>query len=141
MHRTSIRVLWIIYTIQMNGPFHKIAHYISWAVGLPWAFVGALIIVLIWAASGWFFDFSDTWQLLINTGTTILTFLMVFLIQNTQNRDTQAIHLKLNELIKAIDPARNTFIDVEDLSDKELETMAKEFRELRTQKAEDAAAK
>lgn len=115
----------------MNETFHKISHRISWAVGSPWAFAGAFLIVVVWAATGWMFHYSDTWQLIINTGTTILTFLMVFLIQHTQNRDAQAMHLKLNELIKSIDAARNTLIDIEDLTDKELAGLAKEFKDFR----------
>jgi low affinity Fe/Cu permease len=96
-------------------------------MGSPWAFVIAVCAVIIWGVSGPIFHFSDSWQLVINTSTTILTFLMVFLIQNTQNRDAHAIHLKLDELIKAIKEARDQLIDVEDLSDEQLETLQKEF--------------
>lgn len=96
-------------------------------MGAPWAFVGAVCIVIIWAVSGPVFQYSDSWQLVINTGTTILTFLMVFLIQNTQNRDAHAIHLKLDELIKAIKEARDQMIDVEDLTDEQLDALQKEF--------------
>jgi low affinity Fe/Cu permease len=91
----------------------------SW-LGSKWAFAGAMLIILIWAFTGPIFHYSDTWQLVINTGTTIVTFLMVFLIQNTQNRDARAINLKLNELIRAIDKARDQMIDIESLSDVEL---------------------
>jgi low affinity Fe/Cu permease len=89
----------------------------SRVMGSAWAFTLALGLVIVWAASGFFFQFSETWQLFINTGTTIITFLMVFLIQNTQNRDSHAINLKLDELIKAIDPADDELIDVEDETD------------------------
>jgi low affinity Fe/Cu permease len=86
----------------------------------------------VWGLSGPFFHYSDTWQLVINTGTTIVTFLMVFLIQNTQNRDARAIHLKLNELIHAVDKAKNKMIDVEKLSDLELDELAKTYEKIRT---------
>lgn len=96
-------------------------------MGRPWAFAGAAGIVVVWAALGPIFQFSDTWQLVINTGTTIITFLMVFLIQNTQNRDTEALRLKLDELILATRDARNEFVNIEDLDDKVLESMEKEM--------------
>ncbi len=100
-------------------------------MGEPWAFVLASGLTILWALSGPYFEYSDTWQLVINTATTVLTFLMVFLIQNTQNRDAHAIHLKLDELIKAQKDARNALIDVEDLTDEELELLQKEFERLR----------
>src|SRR4051812_41020061 len=115
----------------MQEIFRKASHYISEAVGSSWAFVLAVLVVVVWAVSGPIFSYSDTWQLVINTGTTILTFLMVFLIQNTQNRDAHAIHLKLDELIRAIDPARNSLIDIEKVSDAELEKIAEEFKKFR----------
>ncbi|MGH7807465.1 MAG: low affinity iron permease family protein [Thermodesulfobacteriota bacterium] len=115
----------------MNDFFRKFAHKTAEALGTPWAFIGAVTIILAWIVTGPIFGFSDTWQLIINTGTTIVTFLMVFLIQNTQNRDAKVIHLKLDELIHAIKKARNTLIDLEDLSDDELRTLQKEFQELR----------
>jgi low affinity Fe/Cu permease len=121
----------------MSQFFHRLAHRTSEAVGSPGAFVIAVIVVLVWAISGPIFHFSDTWQLVINTGTTILTFLMVFLIQNTQNRDAHAIHLKLDELIKAIGPARNILIDIENSQDDELKKLAEEFklfREIKSRK-------
>jgi low affinity Fe/Cu permease len=102
----------------------------QWA-GSHWAFVLALGIVLVWLASGPLFHFSDTWQLVINTGTTVVTFLMVFLIQATQNRDGRAIQLKLDELIRAQRNARNVFASLEDASDEELERFTNEFRALR----------
>jgi low affinity Fe/Cu permease len=103
----------------------------SSAVGRPKSFFLAVGIIALWAASGPFFHFSDTWQLIINTGTTIVTFLMVFLIQNTQNRDSKAIHLKLDELLRANRAARNTLVDLENMTDAELEDLQGEFRRLR----------
>ena len=112
----------------MREIFHKIASKISNWVGSPIAFVGALFIIGIWAFTGPVFGFSDTWQLVINTGTTIVTFLMVFLIQNTQNRDARATHLKLDELIMGERGARDSLVDIEDVSDKELENLYEEFQ-------------
>lgn len=106
----------------------KSSHYL----GSRWAFICAIGVILVWAITGPLFHYSDTWQLVINTGTTIVTFLMVFLIQNTQNRDARAIHLKLNELIHAIDKARNKMIDVENLSDLELDELARTYEKIRT---------
>jgi low affinity Fe/Cu permease len=105
-------------------------------VGSRWSFLVAIGVVVVWALSGPIFHYSDTWQLVINTGTTIVTFLMVFLIQNTQNRDARAIHLKLNELIHAVDKAKNRMIDIEKLSDKELEELAGTYERLRSQAEE-----
>jgi len=104
------------------------SHYL----GSRWAFIAAIGVILVWAITGPIFHYSDTWQLVINTGTTIVTFLMVFLIQNTQNRDARAIHLKLNELIHAIDKARNNMIDVENLSDLELDELTRTYEKIRT---------
>jgi low affinity Fe/Cu permease len=115
----------------VDDVFRRFAHRISEVVGSSWAFLLALVVILSWATTGPMFGFSDTWQLIINTGTTIVTFLMVFLIQNTQNRDAKAIHLKLDELLRAVADARIRLIDVEDLSDAELEKLRQEFRELR----------
>jgi low affinity Fe/Cu permease len=115
----------------MNEFFRKFAQKSSVAFGSSWAFISALIIVIIWAATGPLFHFSDTWQLVINTGTTIVTFLMVFLIQNTQNRDAKAIHLKLDELIRGVKGARTGLVDLENLSDEELAQLQKEFEGLR----------
>lgn len=117
----------------MHHLFRKIAQEASRIMGTPWAFAIATIAVVAWALSGPYFGFSDTWQLIINTATTVLTFLAVFLIQNTQNRDAQAIHLKLDELIKAQKDARNTMIDVEDLTDAQLDSLQKEFVQFRKQ--------
>src|SRR4051812_12585440 len=124
---------------ESNGPrtwFRKFAHCTSGAVGSPWAFAAAVVVVIAWAVTGPMFHFSDTWQLVINTGTTIVTFLMVFLIQNTQNRDARAMHLKLDELIRSIKGARNHLVDLEELSDEELDRLQKEFAHLRERTAE-----
>ena len=115
----------------MRDLFHKIASKTSNVVGSAWAFIAAMLIIIVWAASGPVFHFSDTWQLVINTGTTIITFLMVFLIQNTQNRDAKVIHLKLDELIRVLEKARNHLVDLEDLSEAELDRLQKEFQKLR----------
>lgn len=114
----------------MTDFFHQFAHRVSQVLGSAWAFVLALLTLVLWAVTGPFFHFSDTWQLVINTGTTIITFLMVFLIQNTQNRDTRAIHLKLDELIRAGGRTRDTLVDLEELSDRELDALQEEFRKL-----------
>jgi low affinity Fe/Cu permease len=98
--------------------------------GKPWIFGAALLIVVLWAATGPLFEFSDTWQLVINTGTTIITFLMVFIIQQTQNKDTQALELKLNEIVAAISGASNRLIDVESLTSAELAVLRRHYREL-----------
>ena len=111
----------------MNEVFRKYAARVAELVGTSWAFLTAVSAIAFWAATGPLFHFSDTWQLVINTSTTIITFLMVFLIQNTQNRDAKAIHLKLDELIWAIKGARNTMIDLEHLSDQELEELHSQF--------------
>ena len=99
--------------------------------GKPLAFLAAALTVVIWALSGPFFGYSDTWQLVINAGTTIVTFLMVFLIQNTQNRDARAINLKLNELIRAVDKARDQMIDIENLSDLELDELQTKYEQIK----------
>jgi low affinity Fe/Cu permease len=100
-------------------------------VGSPGAFAGAVVVVLVWAVAGHYFHYSDTWQLVINTGTTIVTFLMVFLMQNTQNRDAKAIHLKLDELLRGVRNARTGFVHLEDLTEEELADLAREFEALR----------
>jgi low affinity Fe/Cu permease len=121
---------------KVNDLFRAFSRNIALAVGSAWAFVVAITIVIVWAATGRMFHFSDTWQLIINTGTTIVTFLMVFLIQNTQNRDGKAIQLKLDELIRALKGARNKLVDLEDLSDEELKKLEKEFQHLHRQSQE-----
>jgi low affinity Fe/Cu permease len=113
----------------MKNLFRKISSFISAIAGSAAAFLGAILVVLVWATTGPLYDFSDTWQLVINTGTTIVTFLMVFLIQNTQNRDAKAMQLKLDELIRAT-KARDAFVDLEELSDDELKQLDADFREI-----------
>jgi low affinity Fe/Cu permease len=105
--------------------FRELAHSTAEKTGSALAFVVALLLVTGWLITGPYFRYSDSWQLVINTGTTIVTFLMVFLIQNTQNRDTREIHLKLDELIRSHEPARNLFMNLEHLSDQELDELAK----------------
>jgi low affinity Fe/Cu permease len=100
-------------------------------VGSPWAFTFAVLTIVLWAASGAYSHYSDTWQLVINTATTTVTFLVVFLIQNTQNRNDRAVHLKLDEIIRSIRSAHNELIDIEDLSDAELEKLAKQYHRVR----------
>lgn len=118
---------------QNHDAFGAFANNASAWLGSKWAFLGAVLIIVGWAASGPLFHFSDTWQLVINTGTTIVTFLMVFLIQNTQNRDAKAINLKLNELIYAIDAAGDQMVDIESLSDEELNIMHKRYEQIRAE--------
>lgn len=113
--------------------FSRFATTSSNLLGSRWAFVMAIAVVVLWAATGPVFHYSETWQLIINTGTTIVTFLMVFLIQNTQNRDSRAINLKLDELICAIDAARDQMVDIEHLSDEELNTIAARYEKMRQQ--------
>ena len=120
----------------MNVLFRKFANKTSEIVGSPWAFIVAAAIIAVWAISGPLFGYSDTWQLVINTGTTIITFLMVFLIQNTQNRDAKAIHLKLDELIRGVEGARDELVDLEDLSDDDLKKLQKQFEQLRKDQGE-----
>jgi low affinity Fe/Cu permease len=114
----------------MNELFRKFAQKVSQIVGTSWVFIIAVVVIIVWAVTGPMFGYSDTWQLVINTGTTIITFLMVFLIQNTQNRDAKAIHLKLDELIKGVKGARTGMVNLEELSDAELEALQKEFAKL-----------
>lgn len=116
----------------LSESFRKLSAAIAWKLGTHWAFIGAVALVLVWAMTGPIFHYSMTWQLVINTGTTIVTFLMVFVIQSTQNRDAKALHLKLDELIRAT-RARNKFADLEDASDEELDELQREFAELRRQ--------
>jgi low affinity Fe/Cu permease len=116
---------------QNRDTFGGFATIASTWLGSKWAFMGAILIIAGWAASGPIFHFSDTWQLVINTGTTIVTFLMVFLIQNTQNRDARAINLKLNELIYSIDAAGDQMLDIENVSDEELDVIQKRYEQIR----------
>ena len=115
----------------LTDAFHDFAKSLAAVVGSPWAFITALAVVALWSATGPLFHYSDTLQLVINTGTTIVTFLMVFLIQNTQNRDAKAIHLKLDELIRGVKGARNQLIDLEELSEEELDDLQRQFVKLR----------
>ena len=114
----------------MMASFERLANRVSTAAGRPRAFLIALAIVVVWGLSGPIFHWSDTWQLVINTGTTIVTFLMVFLIQNTQNRDAMAVHMKLDELIHAVSAADNTLMRAEDETVEELETLKQKYEAL-----------
>jgi low affinity Fe/Cu permease len=115
----------------MHDAFRQLARAVSNLVGTPAAFALALVGVLVWVACGPLFHYSDTWQLVINTTTTIITFLVIFLIQNTQNRDAKALHLKLDELLRAVKSARTRLVDLEDLPDEELARLENEFKRLR----------
>ena len=122
--------------LKDKNSFQRFARFAAKATGRPLAFGIALCAVLIWAILGPIFHFSDTWQLVINTATTIITFLIVFLIQNTQNRDAKAVHLKLDELIRAIQGARNRLVDLEKLSDEELKKLEEQFTRVRNKAAQ-----
>lgn len=114
----------------MNEFFRHFARRAATLMGAPWAFLAAVGVIAVWAVTGPLFDYSDSWQLLINTGTTIVTFLMVFLIQNTQNRDARVTQLKLDELIRAVTTARTRLVAMEEMTDEELETLQAEFHRL-----------
>ncbi len=116
--------------MSLHSLFRRFAKATANGIGSPIAFVLAVLVVLAWAISGPFFGFSETWQLVINTGTTIITFLVVFMIQNTQNRDSKAVHLKLDELIRVMKNARNELVDIEEKADEVLDKYQEEFREL-----------
>ena len=115
----------------VSDAFRLFAHRSAFMLGSAWAFAAAAFVILVWLVTGPTFHFSDTWQLIINTATTIITFLMVFLIQNTQNRDAKAMHLKLDELIRALKGARDQLVDIEDLSDEELKKLEEQFQRMR----------
>ena len=115
----------------VRDAFRCFAQRSSSILGSAWAFCGAVLVIVVWLVTGPTFHFSDTWQLIINTATTVVTFLMVFLIQNTQNRDAKAMHLKLDELIRAVKGARNQLVDLENLSDDELKNLEAQFQRLR----------
>ena len=117
----------------MKDLFRRMAGAAAEAAGTAWAFCIALSSVLVWALTGPAFHYSETWQLVINTSTTIVTFLMVFLIQNAQNRDSRALHLKLDELIRGMEGARNSLVDLEDCTDEEIAELKAEFRAVRVQ--------
>jgi low affinity Fe/Cu permease len=114
----------------MREKFRKFAVWTADALGSPWLFVANVLLIVLWLATGPFAGFSDTWQLVVNTATTVFTYLAVFLIQNTQNRDAKAIHLKLDELISSVEGARNHLVDLQNLSDEELEELQSQFRRL-----------
>jgi low affinity Fe/Cu permease len=116
-----------------SGWFQAFATKASYVVGTRWAFLAAIGVIAVWFACGPYFHYSDTWQLVINTATTIITFVMVFLIQNTQNRDARAIHLKLDEIIHAIQAAHNEMIDIEHLPDDQLQDLAKYYEQIRAE--------
>lgn len=115
----------------ISDAFRVVARRTSSVLGSAWAFAVAILIIAVWGLTGPAFHYSDTWQLIINTGTTIVTFLMVFLIQNTQNRDAKAMQLKLDEIIRALENARNELVDLEDLSDEDLKKLEGQFQRLR----------
>ena len=124
-------------TLYATAFFGHFAKWIARAAGHPRSFVLALLTILIWAVLGPLYHFSDTWQLVINTSTTIVTFLMVFLIQNTQNRDSEAIHLKLDELIRCIEGAHNALLDVEELNEKDFAQIRRRYANLASEARED----
>ena len=115
----------------VSDAFRVFAQRSSFMLGSAWAFTAAVLVILLWLLTGPTFHFSDTWQLIINTATTVITFLMVFLIQNTQNRDAKAMHLKLDELIRAVKGARNQLVDLEKLSDEDLKKLEEQFQRIR----------
>jgi low affinity Fe/Cu permease len=120
----------IAYRSRAHELFHRFAQAVARAAGSVGAFVGAVGVIIIWLITGPIYSFSDTWQLVINTGTSVMTFLMVFLIQNTQNRDSRITQLKLDELLRAIKAARTSLVQLADLSDEELLKVEKEFQRL-----------
>ena len=120
----------------MREHFRKLAYLTAEVVGSPWAFLVGVWVVLVWGLSGTYFHYSDTWQLVINTGTTIVTFLVVFLIQGAQNRDSRALHLKLDELLRAVDHARTSLVALESRTDDDLDRLQKEFAQLREAQGE-----
>jgi len=115
----------------MNVAFRKFAYWFAEKLGTPWAFSAAVLAVILWLLSGPVLGFSEEWQLIINTATTIMTFLMVFLLQNTQNRDNRAIQIKLDELLRAVKGARTSMVNLEEMSDDELKRLHEEFHRLR----------
>ena len=115
----------------VRDAFRVFAQHSAAKLGSAWAFTAAVLVIFVWLLTGPVFHFSDTWQLIINTATTVITFLMVFLIQNTQNRDAKAMHLKLDEMIRALKGARNQLVDLEDLSDEDLKKLEEQFQQLR----------
>ena len=124
---------------DMSQTFAVLARRAAWALGTPLAFAIACIAIVAWMVTGPLFGYSDTWQLVINTGTTIVTFLMVFLIQNTQNRDARALQLKIDELLRSIKPARNRLIDLEDCTDEEIDEIERQFRALKGRSGQESS--
>jgi low affinity Fe/Cu permease len=123
--------------VNHTSLFSRFAKWTSSAAGHPITFTSAVSIILLWALTGSFFNFSDTWQLVINTGTTIVTFLVVFLVQNTQNRDSAAIQLKLDELIRAMNGAHNSFLDIENMTEQHIRQIKERFEKLAQNARED----
>lgn len=117
-------------TVRAHDVFRRAAHTTAQAIGSPYAFALAVAVVVTWALAGPYFHYSETWQLVINTGTTIITFLVVFIVQNTQNRDSKALHLKLDEVIRAVHDARNGFVELENWTDDQLDALEHEFEKL-----------
>jgi low affinity Fe/Cu permease len=117
--------------MDIRGTFTSFSTVSANLLGSPWLFIANVVLILVWLFSGPLFNFSDTWQLVVNTATTVITYLAVFLIQNTQNRDAKATHLKLDELISSLAGARNHFVDLENVSDEELNALEEQFRRLR----------
>jgi low affinity Fe/Cu permease len=115
----------------MKEKFRHIAESAAHAVGTYWAFLLALLVVILWALTGPYFNYSDTWQLVINTGTTVVTFLMVFLIQNTQNRESRIVGLKLDELLRGVEGSRTGFVQLDHMSDEDLKLVQQEFTRMR----------
>lgn len=124
----------------MNEDFRRFSNKPSEIVGLSWSFIVAVMVILVWFFTGALFEYSDTWQLIINTGTPIVMFLMVFLIQNTQNRDAKAIHLKRDELLRAVERARTGMVDRENFTDGELQQLQDQFQRLREQSCDAAGS-
>ena len=123
----------------MKQAFSKFSIAAANALGSSWMFIANVLLILVWLVAGPFFHYSDTWQLVVNTATTVFTYLAVFLIQNTQNRDAVATHLKLDELIKGVEGARTGLVNLEKLSDEELQALQEEFDKLRAEHAKGAA--
>ena len=123
----------------MNQVFRKFSVAAANALGSSWMFIANVLLILVWLVAGPFFHYSDTWQLVVNTATTVFTYLAVFLIQNTQNRDAVATHLKLDELIKGVKGARTGLVNLEKLSDEELEVLQEEFNKLRAEHSKGGA--
>ena len=119
----------------MREVFRKLATHTSNIVGSPYAFMLALLFVVLWLVTGSVFNYSDTWQLVVNTVTNIVALLMIFILQYTQNRDSRALHIKLDELLKGVKGARTSLVDIEELSDKDLDDLEKEFRDMHTKYA------